>query len=278
MRDLAGTMTMVPTPYQVVARRVETDDVVTLTLRAAGRPVLEPWRPGQFTMVYAFGIGEVPLSVSGGDGDDIRHTVRAVGPVSRAICSAPVGSVLGLRGPFGVGWPVPADQGVDAVIVAGGIGLAPLRPVVTALLAQHRGGRVVVLIGARTPADLLYTEEYPSWRRAGAQVLITVDRAAAGWTDHVGVVTTLLDQAFRTADAASAVGYVCGPELMMRLTGRALVDRGMAATQVHVSIERDMRCGVAVCGHCQLGPLLLCRDGPVASFEVAQPLFAIREL
>jgi NAD(P)H-flavin reductase len=263
---------MTPVPHRVVERQQETADTATLTLEARG-VALPMWTPGQFTMVHAFGIGEIPISVSGGKSGLIRHTVRAVGAVSQAICAAPVGSTLGMRGPYGRGWPEPPENG-EMVVVAGGIGLAPLRPVVTAAL--RRGTRLWVFIGARTPGDLIFTNEYDRWRAAGARVLVTVDRADAGWTGHVGVVTSLLGTAELTA--TDTVGYVCGPEVMMRLTARALVDRGVPPDRLSVSLERNMRCGVALCGHCQLGPLLVCRDGPVVTFDAAEPLFAIREL
>jgi NAD(P)H-flavin reductase len=251
---------MTPLPYRVVDRRQETSDTATLTLEAA-RAALPQWTPGQFTMVYAFGVGEIPVSVSGGRAGLIRHTVRGVGAVSRAICVAPVGSTLGLRGPYGQGWPAPPEH-ADVVVLAGGIGLAPLRPVVTAALA--RPGRVFVLIGDA------------EWRDAGAEVLVTVDRADTSWSGRVGVVTTLLDG----LDLASgtSVGYVCGPEVMMRIGARALVDRGVPRDRVSVSLERNMRCGVALCGHCQLGPILVCRDGPVVGLDQAQGLLATREL
>jgi anaerobic sulfite reductase subunit B len=263
---------MTPLPYRVVRRRDETADTVTLTLSAVDESVID-WRAGQFTMVYAFGVGEIPLSISGGESRQIHHTVRDVGAVSRALCRAEVGDVLGVRGPYGVGWPAP-PVGADVVVVAGGIGLAPLRPVVTAALA--RPGRLSVLIGARTPADLVFTEELDRWRGAGAEVLVTVDRAEAGWPGRVGLVTALLPVASFEPDRA--VGYVCGPEVMMRFSAQALVARGVPPARLSVSLERNMRCGVAVCGHCQLGPILVCRDGPVVGYDVAERLLGVSEL
>jgi NAD(P)H-flavin reductase len=265
---------MIPVGYRVVARSEETADTTTLTLAPDG-PGLAPWHPGQFTMVYAFGVGEIPLSISGGDprSGRIRHTVRAVGATSRAIQQAPVGAVLGLRGPHGQGWPDP-PAGADVVILAGGIGLAPLRPVV--LAALDRPGRLSLLVGARTPADLIFTGELEAWRQAGAQVLVTVDRAATGWTGHVGVVTDLLAQA--TFEPAATVAYVCGPEVMMWRSAQALAARDVAADRIAVSLERNMQCGVAECGRCQLGPLLVCRDGPVVWYDTARPLLATKEL
>jgi anaerobic sulfite reductase subunit B len=266
------TQLMTPLPYRVVDRQIETADTVTLTLAGVGASI-GAWRPGQFTMVYAFGVGEIPLSVSAGSSGQIRHTVRAVGAVSQALCQANVGTVLGVRGPYGVGWPTPPD-GADVVVVAGGIGLAPLRPVVTAALS--RPGRLSVLIGARTPADLIFIGELERWREAGAEVLVTVDRAGSGWPGRVGLVTTLLTVA--AFEPERTVGYVCGPEVMMRLSARDLVNRGVPPDRVSVSLERNMRCGVAICGHCQLGPVLVCRDGPVVGYDVGRRLFEVSEL
>lgn len=269
---------MTPLWYRVLDRRADTADTVTLTLRPNRTDQhLGRWAPGQFTMVYAYGVGEVPLSISGGDGWQLRHTVRAVGAVTRAVCAAPVGSLLGVRGPFGQGWDLSTAEGADLVFVAGGIGLAPLRPLITqALDNRDQYGRIAVLIGARTPADLLYTGEYPTWRCSGAQVLVTVDRADSGWKRHVGVVTTLFDDA--TFSPAGTAAFVCGPEVMMRFAARGLLDRGVPAHSVRVSLERNMRCGVALCGHCQLGPVLVCRDGPVIGYEAAAPLLEVSQL
>jgi anaerobic sulfite reductase subunit B len=270
-------MTMVPLPYRVTARRQETADTATLTLEPVGAPMTPP-APGQFSMVYAFGVGEVPISVSGSTGTgQIVHTLRAVGAVTRALHNAPVGAVLGLRGPFGTTWGLPAPAGADLVIVGGGIGLAPLRPVVRhALDRRERYRRVVVLVGARTPADLLYADSYDAWRAGGADVRVTVDRDDPGWTGHVGVVTTLM--ADLGVDPFDTVAFVCGPEVMMRFAARRLMSLGVPAARVRVSLERNMRCGVALCGHCQLGGLLVCRDGPVVGYDAAEPLMMVKEL
>ncbi|WP_290859024.1 FAD/NAD(P)-binding protein [Hamadaea sp.] len=266
--------TMTPLRYRVVARRPDTADVVTLDLDPLGSPV-QSWAPGQFTMVYAFGVGEVPLSVSGGEGHRIVHTVRSVGAVTAAICVAPVGTVLGVRGPFGHGWSLP-DRG-DLVLVGGGIGLAPLRPLVRTVMARrHRFGEVDLLVGARTPDDLLFTDEYDRWRESGISVHVIVDRAGRHWSGQVGVVTSLLDRL--RLDPEITTSFLCGPEIMMRVIARNLTDRGLTAGQVQVSLERNMRCGYGVCGHCQYGPLMVCRDGPVTDYATAEPLMAVREL
>lgn len=268
-------MTSVPLSYRVVDRRRETADTVTLHLEPAGES-LRPFAPGQFAMVYAFGTGEIPVSVSRTAGDRrLEHTVRAVGAVSRALCRLPTGASVGLRGPFGTDWGLAAARGHDVLVVAGGIGLAPLRPLIDTVGSEPGAyGRLNVLVGARTPEDLLYQDEFAAWRRQfGA---ITVDRPTDGWTGRVGVVTSLLDEAPFTPERTTA--FVCGPEVMIRATARALLHRGVHADRVRVSLERNMRCATGHCGHCQLGPLLLCRDGPVVGYDLAEPLLTVREL
>jgi anaerobic sulfite reductase subunit B len=268
---------MTPAPFRVASRRRETRDTWTLALEPVGGRPLEP-APGQFTMLYAFGIGEVPISISGDVGGPLVHTVRAVGSVTQAICAARRGSVLGVRGPFGNAWPVADAIGSDVVVVAGGIGLAPLRPAVTEVLRQ-RGefGAVALLYGSRTPGDLLYRSELQRLRaRFDLHVDVTVDAADAGWRGKVGVVPKLIDGA--QFDPASAVALVCGPEIMMHFAARALLERGMPASRIYLSMERNMRCGLGHCGHCQLGPTLICRDGPVYSYDRLEALMAVREL
>lgn len=269
---------MLPAAARIARRRRETGDTWTLDLVPVDGPA-PAIGPGQFMMVYAFGVGEVPISVSGGEGDPrVVHTVRAVGAVTEAICASRPGTVLGLRGPFGNAWPVAAATGRDVVIVAGGIGLAPLRPVLYHALA-HRAhyGRVVLLYGARTPRDLLFTGELEAWRRRDdIEVLVTVDAASASWRGAVGVVPQLLPRA--TFDPARTSAFVCGPEVMMRFSANALVQRGVDPGAVHVSMERAMKCGVGLCGHCQLGPTLICRDGPVYGWDEIEPLLGVREL
>jgi anaerobic sulfite reductase subunit B len=234
-------------------------------------------------MLTAFGIGEVPISVSGlgdnggGRARRLEHTLRAVGAVTRALHAAQPGSLIGVRGPFGTSWDVASAAGRDIVIVAGGIGLAPLRPVVlTALADRSRYGRIVLLVGARTPGDLLYAGELESWRRDGVEVAVTVDRADTSWSGQVGLVTALVEPAGLAPD--NSVAFVCGPDVMMRFTADALAARGIPVRRIRVSLERNMRCGVGWCGHCQFGPLLVCRDGPVVGYDRVAALMRVREL
>lgn len=276
--DALSPGAMAPLPHRVTARHRETTDTWTLELEPLAGPIAP--LPGQFAMLYAHGVGEVPISTSGlpVDGSPLTHTIRAVGQVSAALCACEEGSIVGVRGPFGTAWPLDEARGRDLVVVAGGIGLAPLRPTILHALA-HRGdfGSFSLLVGARTPEDLLYVDELEAWRaRLDAEVLVTVDAASPEWHGRVGLVTTLVPAA--PFDPATAVALVCGPEVMMTFVARALVERGLEKERIWVSTERNMRCGLGHCGHCQLGPLLVCRDGPVLRYDEVEGLLEVREL
>ncbi len=271
---------MLPVPYQVVGRAAETHDCVTLRLEPA-RDSLPPFEPGQFAMLAVPGVGEVAISVSGdsaGQDGSLTHTIRAVGAVSTALHDAPLGTPIGVRGPFGTTWDLASATGRDLVIVAGGVGLAPLRPVVLGALAGRAFYRHVWLIaGARTPAEFLFRTELEVWsERADIEVELTVDQPAAGWDGQVGFVTEPL--ARLPVDPARTTAFLCGPELMMRFAAQVLLRKGILADDIRVSLERNMQCGIGLCGHCQFGPILVCRDGPVVSYALAGPLLTIREL
>lgn len=266
-----------PEPFRVVASSRETADTWTLDLEPEGGEGLA-FTPGQFTMLYAPGVGEIPISISGDPSrpDRLVHTIRAVGAVSEALCRAPVGSAIGVRGPFGRGWPVDEVTGRDVVVVAGGVGLAPLRSVILTALARGAGeGRTRILYGGRDPDSLLYAAELESWA-ASADVGVIVDAAPSGWRGRVGVVTRLVDDA--EIDPAASIAMVCGPEVMMRLSVEALLGRGMPAERISLSMERNMRCAVGRCGHCQWGPSFICRDGPVFRWSEAERRLGVREL
>ncbi|GAA2280348.1 oxidoreductase [Streptomyces ruber] len=274
-------MTEVPLPYRVTRVHRETADTVTLALVPAGPAASAPFVPGQFAMVYAFGVGEIPVSVSRIGRRTLHHTVRSVGAVSAALCALRPGARVGLRGPFGTGWELGRAAGQDLLVVAGGIGLAPLRPLVLqALAARSRYGRLNLLVGARTPGDLLYARQLRSWtaQRALRHCAVTVDRSADGdgWWGHVGLVTALLKHAAFAPENTTA--FLCGPEVMIRATARDLLHRGLPPRRVRVSLERNMRCATGHCGHCQLGGVLLCRDGPVIGWDRAEALCSVREL
>jgi NAD(P)H-flavin reductase len=272
-------MTMLPRPFRVTRTSRDTQDTRTLDLEALDGAPLR-FAAGQFTMLHAFGVGEVPISISGDPGrpETLRHTIRAVGSVSRALAHAKPGTVMGVRGPFGTGWQVSEGLGGDVVFVAGGIGLAPLRPAVLEVCrARSDYGRVALLYGARTPEDILFGEELRTWASEhGIQVEVTVDNGPHAWRGSVGLVTQLIDRA--EFDATRTLALVCGPEVMMRHSAVALRDRGVPRPRVRLSMERNMKCGVGLCGHCQLREYFLCLDGPVLSFEVLEPLMARAEL
>ncbi len=271
---------MTPLNYQV--RRVlrETGDTFTLELAPSFTPNHRAFSPGQFNMLYVFGVGEVPISISGDPQkrDLLVHTTRAVGTVTKAMYRLKKGDFIGVRGPYGTAWPTDVAAGKDVIIVAGGIGLAPLRPAIYQVLAsREKFGNVAILYGTRTPADILYQRELERWRsRFDLEVDITVDRAMSGWKGSVGVVTTLISRA--PFDPSNAVSMVCGPEIMMRFAVAELQKRGMKTTDIYVSLERNMKCGIGLCGHCQYGPVFICKDGPVFAFDRIKSLFSRREL
>jgi NAD(P)H-flavin reductase len=268
---------MQPVPYVVERMQRETADTFTLELLPQGGGAFR-FAPGQFNMLYVFGIGEVPISISGDPAFPQRlvHTTRVVGAVTKGMGALKRGDALGVRGPFGTSWPVEEAKGCDVVVVAGGIGLAPLRPALHEILAhRERYGRVVLLYGARTPDDILYRKQLHDWRGDfDLDVHVTVDRATSAWRGNVGVVTTLIPRV--PFDPYHTVAMVCGPETMMRFT--VLERRGVPSAKVWLSLERNMKCGVGLCGHCQCGPKFICKDGPVFPCADVWDLMSRREL
>jgi NAD(P)H-flavin reductase len=271
---------MLPRPYRVERRQRELRDTVTLELACEDDGAAPAYQPGQFNMLYVFGVGEIPISISGDSAATGRlvHTTRAVGKVSSALCNLKIGDVVGVRGPYGSAWPLELAEGHDVVLAAGGIGLAPLRPMLYAILhRRERFGRVVLLYGARTPHDLLYRRELEQWRRLSElDVLVTVDAADAAWQGDVGVVTQLIPRA--AFDTQRAIALACGPEIMMRFTAQALEKRGVAAERLYVSMERNMKCAIGFCGHCQYSGVFVCKDGPVFPYSRVRALLSHREI
>ncbi len=280
MAAALGPGPMVPAVFRVQRTKKETSDTFTMELLPEEGPQEFAFAPGQFNMLYAFGVGEVPISISGDPArrSVVVHTTRDVGPVTSALRRLKPGEGLGIRGPYGTGWPAAEARGADVVIAAGGIGLAPLRPVLYQILAarQHYG-KVVLLYGTRTPADILFRRELEQWRsRFDLEVCVTVDRAVGSWAGMVGVVTKLIPRA--PFDPHSTIAMICGPEVMMRFTVQELEGRGVATENIYVSLERNMKCAVSFCGHCQFGPAFVCKDGPVFRYDRIQPLMAVREV
>jgi NAD(P)H-flavin reductase len=269
---------MVPHVARVLRRRRDAPQVWSFDIEPA--KTAPAFAPGQFNMLTAFGVGEVPISLSGDPAEPGRlvHTIRAVGAVSVALTRLGPGDVVGLRGPFGIGWPMAEAAGRDVVIVAGGLGLAPLRPALYRLLGERaRYGKIALLYGTRSPEDILFRREIEFWRRRlDIGIEVTVDHAGSDWYGHVGVVTTLIARA--DFDPRHAIALVCGPEVMMRFAIAALGDAGFADEAIYLSMERNMKCAVGFCGHCQFGTVFICRDGPVFRYDRVRSLLALKEI
>ena len=269
-----------PVPFRIRKVRKELSDTFTLELEAVEGPRSFPFAPGQFNMLYVFGVGEVPISISGptDNPEVLTHTIRGVGPVTDAMRGLEKGDVVGVRGPFGTPWPVADCVGSDLVFVAGGVGIAPLRPaILEAFRRRDDFGRVVVYYGARTQDDILFRKELEDWRsRLDIDVQVTVDRATRHWHGNVGVVTKLIQRG--GFDPLHTRAMVCGPEVMMRFSAQTLQERGVDSDSIFVSLERNMKCAVGWCGHCQFGTQFVCKDGPVYRFDKVADMMSIREL
>lgn len=264
---------------------VEAPSVFTIELAFSDPKIASQYRfePGQFNMLYVPGVGEAAISIAGQTSANLlQHTIRGVGSVTQAIQRGGVGMPLGLRGPFGTSWPVaqlaPPAAAQDLIIAAGGIGLAPLKSLI-ARVVQNREqfDRVSMLIGGRAPADLLYQLEYDDWRQAAIDVQLTVDRPDDAWSGNVGVVTLLLERLPIPQPAKTHV-FTCGPEVMMRYIARSAESRGIPSQNIWVTLERNMNCAIGLCGHCQLGPEFICKDGPVLGYDRVRRWLSVYDL
>jgi NAD(P)H-flavin reductase len=271
---------MTPQWAEIVEIQQEAPGVSTYWIKF-GDPILRDtysFKPGQFNILTVPGYGEAAISISS-DTDDLEsigHTIRLAGNVTNAIARLKVGDTVGVRGPFGTFWPIEECKGKDIYIAAGGIGLPPLRPVIYHIIKNRdKYGKVVVLYGARTPLDLQFREEYETWREAGIQVMITVDRADEDWEGTVGVVPLLFYQLRMSSN--NSMAFTCGPEIMMRFVVYEALARRLSEENVYVSFERNMKCGFGSCGHCQLGPYFVCKDGPIFSYQQLQPYFNVED-
>lgn len=279
---ICGMDSWMPVPARITSIRSENFNTLTVQLQFVDRGLGEMYRfaPGQFNMLYVPGVGEAAISISSDPAvpQELEHTIRVVGSVTRAIKALGPGALLGVRGPFGRPWPVTTMESHDIVIVGGGIGLAPLRPVIHHVLAhRERFGRVVLLYGCRSPEDRIFAPELEAWEQAGSiQVLVTVDNTTEGWHGPVGVVTNLLRRI--RVDAARTIVLVCGPKILNRVAAWSFLQLHVPPTQVYVSLERNMNCGFGRCGHCQYGHFFVCKDGPVFSFDEVREIFAREDI
>jgi len=267
---------MLPHPAAIESIKPEASGIATFSLAFVDPAEAAAYRfsPGQFNMLYLPGMGEVAISISSdpGEAQVMGHTIRFAGSVTRAIGRLRVGDVVGVRGPYGSSWPLESAVGKNLVLVAGGIGLAPLRPVILSVMRQRdQYGRVLLLYGARTPADLLYSEEIRHWREGGVEVHATVDLADEEWKGQVGVVPQLFYRI--RVDPKQTLVMTCGPEIMMRFVIYEALARRIPKESIFLSMERNMKCAVGFCGHCQWGPTFICKQGPVLNFAAIEPFF-----
>lgn len=265
-----------PQPARIVERVQESDTIFTLRLqfKDAAQQANYRFLPGQFNMVYLPGAGEVPISLSSDPEEraDFAHTIRAVGRVTEGLARLKRGDEVGLRGPYGRGWPLESSEGRDIIIVTGGLGCAPVMAVIHYVLKRReRFRRLIILQGVKHSHDLIWRAAYERWAQApDTQVLIAANATEALWPWHVGSPIDLVAQA--AFDPARAVAMVCGPEGMMVAAAKALTARGLPEADIHVSLERNMQCALGLCGHCQLGGKFLCKDGPVFAWPEVKSL------
>ena len=272
---------MLPIQYRIKSKVDENQDTFTFELLPLDPEGNFRFLPGQFNMLYLFGMGEVAISISG-DSEKalpVVHTIRAVGTVTKAMQNLQTGDVIGVRGPFGSSWPIETAKGKDVLVIVGGIGLAPLRPVLYYLMAHREDyGQVSLLYGARTPEDQIFMSEYSEWSKKLAVYTIVdrVDKTKNNWQGQVGVVTNLIAKA--KFDANNSIAMICGPEIMMRFVGLTLKDQGMSLENIFISMERNMKCAIGFCGHCQLAGTFICKNGPVYTYQEMEKYLELREV
>jgi NAD(P)H-flavin reductase len=264
-------LSLIPCPAEIVEKRPETRGIYTFRLRVKdqGKRAAFRFRPGQFNMVYVFGVGEVPISIASDpdDVDGLDHTVRVVGNVTGVLERLNVGDVVGLRGPYGSWWPMDEAQGRDVIAITGGLGCAPVVSVISYVVRRRAMfGALKILHGVKAPNDLVYRRQFQAWaKHPNTEVHLTTDQPDRRWRHHTGVVTTLLNQV--AIDRTNSVVMMCGPEGMMRAATAHLLQGGMGEERIYVSIERNMKCAVGLCGHCQLGSEYICKTGPVFRYD-----------
>lgn len=278
-RGPASSDLLVPRPYVVAGKEPAGPDTWTLDL-VPEEGELPEFLPAQCCMLGAFGVGEAAISISSPMSDRTHHgfTIRNAGPITAALVETPVGGLITVRGPFGTPWPLDRLETRSLLVIAGGLGLAPLRSAVEDAI-DRRPPRVVLLVGAKHPREILYPDALERWQGAGAEIHTTIDTAVEGWDGSTGLVTELIGgPSGISMNWADTTAFVCGPDVMMHVTAEKLVQVGMPASNIWITLERNMQCGNGLCGHCQLGPVIVCRDGPVVNYGHIQPFHWIPEL
>ena len=271
---------MLPALCEVKKIIRDTHDVFTMELNLGKSGHTHTFKSGQFNMLYAFGVGEIPVSISSDPDkpESLLHTIRSVGSVSKALNSVKKGNQIGVRGPFGNFWPIDQYKGSDIVIIAGGIGLAPLRSAIYKILSKREDyGKLILLYGSRSPEEIIYRQELERWSLGfDFKIQVTVDLALGNWHGHIGVVTNLISLASFTPE--KTVAMICGPEVMMRYSILELIKRGVDTDNIFISMERNMKCAVGFCGRCQFGPDFICKDGPVFKYSRVKELLSVWEI
>ena len=272
---------MLPYWAEIVKIKPEAPGIFTYWLKFLDEGLRKRYsfKPGQFNMLSVPGFGEAAISISSDPEKNelIAHTIRMAGNVTQAIGRLKVGDIIGVRGPFGTYWPLEEHKGKDIVITAGGIGLPPIRPAIYYMMHHRQDyGRIIILYGARTPRDLQFTDEYEEWQKAGIELMVTVDVGDETWTGPVGVVPILFYRL--RVNPQSSVIFTCGPEIMLRFVVYEALARRIPEKSIYVSMERNMKCGMGFCGHCQIGPYFVCKDGPVFRFDMLRPYYNVEEL
>lgn len=268
----------IPTVYQVKSNVHDTEDVFTITLKSRETGKGMSFLPGQFNMLYHFGFNEVAISISGNPAntDELVHTIRAVGPVTKSMRELKAGDEIGVRGPFGAPWPL-TKKGCNVLVIGGGCGILPVRPALFHLAANRdQFNNVTLLYGTKNPAEILFTDDLKAWAQQGITVDQTVDSCDDTWKGNVGLITTLVKKNIH--DPANTIVLICGPEIMFKFTVKELLESGIDKNNIFVSLERHMECGRGFCGRCMYGPYFICKDGPVFSYNQIEKWFKIREL
>jgi len=272
----------VPKLAEIVEKRHEAKNIYTYRLRFSAEEDQRDYsfKPGQFNMLYIYGVGEIPISISGdpSDKEGIDHIIRVVGTVSRAMEACEVGDSLGIRGPFGSEWPLEEAKGKDVLIVTGGLGCAPVMGAIHYILNRRKEfGALKILHGIKAPKDLIYRQKIEEWKQfPDTEVHLTSDESDKDWKFHIGVVTNLMEKI--NVDPANTIVMMCGPEIMMKFSIKEFKKRNIPAEQIYLSMERNMKCAMGFCGHCQYGPHFICRDGPILRYDQVQGIFPIKEV
>lgn len=269
-------------PFEATIKWIkkETRDTSTYALKINSKEIQRSYgfRPGQFNMLYIPGVGESPISISSSPSDkELTHTIRVAGDVTTSISKLKPGDTILMRGPFGSSWPIEEVEESSLMVIAGGLGIAPLRSVLREIIKRRFKKKGFILYGAKTPKDIIFRDEFPRYRD-GFDVFLTVDKADPEeyWKGNIGKVTDLFDKL--NFDPLNTVVFICGPEIMMQSCIKELIIRGVAGEKIFLSMERNMNCGVGICGHCMFGPKFICKDGPVFRFSEIEEFLGVKEI